>query len=127
MLIGPDPVAAGQTLPDSAWKDLAAVILRGLRGLDLAARLDATRFAILMPGTDAQGAQRAAERLCQDIALERLRFGPERRQGLTCSVGVAAGHAEDASGLLPLANAALDEAIRNGPSAAHGRSMTAAA
>lgn len=93
LVISPDAVADG-TMADKAMDDTVAaaisdVLRRSLRGFDFASRLNGNTFAILMPATTAESAANAAARLCAEIASERIRFGSERKSGLTCSIGVA--------------------------------------
>jgi diguanylate cyclase (GGDEF)-like protein len=83
-----------------------------VRDADLVARIGGEEFAIILPGADADAAQRAAERA--RAALAQVVLADGRR--LSSSAGIAAfpSDATDAASLLRLADSALYDAKRAG-------------
>ena len=86
----------GRAAGDEALRAVARVLAANLRQTDtlardaggLVARLGGDEFALLLPETDAAGAESVASRLVEAIAAERLEIdGRELRLGV--SVGVA--------------------------------------
>lgn len=82
----------GHTSGDAVLQKVAQAMAGVLRTEDLLGRYGGDEFMAVFPGTDAAGAQDAAERLRQAVA--DVDFGEEvaslLAQGLTISVGVAA-------------------------------------
>jgi diguanylate cyclase (GGDEF)-like protein len=58
----------GHPAGDAAIRHVAETLQRGRRETDLAARLGGEEFALLLPGTDRNGALRAAERIRAELA-----------------------------------------------------------
>lgn len=58
----------GHAVGDEVLRHFADVLRRSLRRVDIAGRVGGEEFAVLLPGSDAQAALRAAERLRQEIA-----------------------------------------------------------
>ena len=75
----------GHIVGDNLLKGVAAAIGSSIREADVFARWGGDEFAILLPNTDLQQAQKLAERLKERISSSS--FGPF--QGMTCSFGVA--------------------------------------
>jgi diguanylate cyclase (GGDEF)-like protein/PAS domain S-box-containing protein len=104
----------GHAAGDAALRHLAAALGTGLRALDVIARLGGEEFVALLPGTDLEGAQTLATRLCERIAQSTLLVeGREIR--CTVSIGVAAmtPDVKDIDGLLRRADRAM-YAAKNG-------------
>jgi diguanylate cyclase (GGDEF)-like protein len=104
----------GHAVGDHVLQIFAETITRLLRATDMSGRLGGEEFAFLMPGTNANGAERIAERI-------RLQFGEAARKigGLavnaTVSVGVAtATMPADLTDLMGLADDALYRAKAEG-------------
>jgi diguanylate cyclase (GGDEF)-like protein len=75
-------------VPDGALRDVGARLARTLRSGDVIVRWEAAEFLMMLPDTDTEGTQRAAE---------RLRIGVADAPGArTVSVGWAVWHGEDA-------------------------------
>lgn len=113
---------AGGSMPETVVRPLADVLRRSLRGFDLACRISADTFAILMPGADADGAEQAARRLCGEIAAEKVRVLDKRREGITASIGLAslaAGMECDPAALMETAADALATARAEGAAHVH--------
>lgn len=93
---------------ETVLRALTSSIFDGTRVSDLVARVDAEQFAILLPETNAQGAELLAERLRRKISDLSVPIDGEM-VGCTISVGVAAAE-KDASFLWPTFKRA-DEAV----------------
>jgi diguanylate cyclase (GGDEF)-like protein len=96
---------------------VAEVLQSTLRSTELIARYGGDEFVVLMPSTNLQGAQTAAERLLQ--AVSGTRFSTTAGQpelSITLSIGIAAypETTEDPQQLLELADSALEKAKRTG-------------
>lgn len=103
--------ACGAAAGDVALRHLAAVLGSGLRALDVVARLGGEEFVALLPGTDLDGAEALALRLCERVAQSTLEAeGHEIR--CTVSIGVATMSTDlrDIDGLLLRAGRALSVA-----------------
>jgi diguanylate cyclase len=64
--------AHGHPAGDAAIRHVAEAIRRGGRETDMAARLGGEEFALLLPGTDAVGAVKAAERIRKALASSTI-------------------------------------------------------
>jgi diguanylate cyclase (GGDEF)-like protein len=96
-------------------KSLTSSFCDGTRVSDLIARVDAERFAILLPETGSEGAELLAERLRQKIGALKVKID-DQPVACTISVGVAAAE-KDASFLwstFKRADEALHEAKMRG-------------
>ncbi|RJR27719.1 MAG: sensor domain-containing diguanylate cyclase [Candidatus Latescibacterota bacterium] len=97
-----------------ALKDIAGVVTRSCREIDLVAKYGGDEFALLLPQTTLDGALRLGERILE--AVREFKFD-ERREGLlTCSIG-AAVYPDDArtvETLIERADAALYAAKSKG-------------
>ncbi len=105
----------GHPAGDEALRTLVRTVGQRLRGMDFVARYGGEEFAVVLPGADRESALATAERLRS--AMESATFGlPANSERLTVSIGVAVypGDADDASGLIAAADAALYAAKRAG-------------
>ena len=105
----------GHLVGDAALRELAAALEVTLREIDTAARWGGEEFCLILPGTDARGAKRVAERVREDLAgrtVETLAGEPLR---VTASFGVAVvEHDGIPETLVAAADAALYDAKRSG-------------
>ncbi len=107
----------GHAAGDEALRTASRIFAENLRETDvvsrdeggLVARLGGDEFALLLPETDAAGAEVVGERLVAAVAAEPLEFG-DREVRLGVSIGIAtfsAGEARSAEELLAAADRAL--------------------
>jgi diguanylate cyclase (GGDEF)-like protein len=101
----------GHQTGDDVLRALSRVFRASLRDVDLPARLGGEEFAVLLPETDALGAEGLAERLRAELAALELQGPGAEPVHVTASFGVAL-YPEVGTGdeLLSLADAALYEA-----------------
>ena len=105
----------GHPVGDTALRELARVLQRCVREVDVAARWGGEEFLLVLPGTDALGAVRLSERI-REYLEERTLVTPE---GVPVSMTASFGVAEHATGLgadelVAAADAALYHAKRTG-------------
>jgi two-component system, cell cycle response regulator len=101
---------------DDALRQLADRALRGVRSIDLVARLGGEEFVVVMPETSLQAASMVAERLRRSVAAEPfLIHATGDRQPITISIGVAVARSGDTvDTLLQRADDALYQAKNGG-------------
>jgi diguanylate cyclase (GGDEF)-like protein len=104
----------GHSVGDTVLREFAAVLRDEVREIDLAARWGGEEFVLLLPGTDAEGGAKLADRVRG--ALERRPIlTPEGTPiHVTASFGVAAFPESGPSSLFQSADAAMYEAKRTG-------------
>jgi diguanylate cyclase (GGDEF)-like protein len=111
----------GHQAGDLVLRDVAALLTRGLREVDTAARFGGEEFIVLLPETTRRGAEQVAQRLRRSVELAHFftaAHGSAGRQleSVTISIGVALFPAEVGSqrALLEASDAALYAAKSNG-------------
>jgi two-component system cell cycle response regulator len=88
--------AYGHPTGDVILQELAQIVRKAVREVDLVARYGGDEFAVVLPYSDGHGALRVAHRI--DEAIKKYGFSPQasaRKTRLTVSMGVA-GYPEDA-------------------------------
>jgi diguanylate cyclase (GGDEF)-like protein len=102
----------GHPAGDAAIRHVADALRRGRRETDISARLGGEEFAILMPGSEREGAMRAAERIRRELAESSIPIVGT----VTVSAGVvsAPDEASDEEALLRLADERLYAAKAGG-------------
>ncbi len=108
----------GHQQGDVVLREVAGIVRRFSREIDAPARYGGEELALLLPGTNLEGAYQLAERVRQGIeALQLTVSGQAEPVHVTASVGVAAFSADREFGpreLIAAADAALYEAKRSG-------------
>ena len=101
---------------DDALRQLADRALRGVRSIDLVARLGGEEFVVVLPETDLAAATIVAERLRHAVAVEPFFIhSSSERHPITISIGVAVAQAGDTvDTLLQRADDALYQAKNAG-------------
>lgn len=114
--------ANGHIAGDVLLADLAKLIRRTVRKVDVVARYGGEEFAVILPATKKKGALIIANRLCQKVAASKF---PNQevmpRKALTISVGLAVypDDAKDKAKLIDMADKALYHAKKAGKNQVH--------
>jgi len=105
----------GHAAGDAVLQHFAAVALGALRATDIIGRLGGEEFAVLLPGTDLEGARQYAERLRREMEGQPCRAASQVID-FTVSIGLTLLNRNDSTTDLPLAraDAALYRAKRGG-------------
>lgn len=109
-------VKQGKSIAEQILRKVASLINEGKRKEDIAARLGVSKFSLLLPSSDPQGAQMVVTRICERVARLKLKMGQEEfkicfSSGLTSPV--SCDDATDFNGLLQQADSALQTSIEN--------------
>jgi diguanylate cyclase (GGDEF)-like protein len=107
----------------AALKELADLLRRNTRAIDIVAKYGGDEFCVLLPSCDSDGAARCAQRVLARV--EEHQFENEARRRLTISTGIAVhpmDAARDARELLRRADERLFEAKRAGRNRIRGPS-----
>jgi diguanylate cyclase (GGDEF)-like protein len=102
---------------DHVLAAVAGVVRELSRDVDAPARYGGEEMAVILPGTDAEGALQLAERMREAIAALRVpKIGEGGHLQVTASFGAGSvpESAADKDGLIAAADAALYRAKRNG-------------
>ncbi len=70
-------VKHGKNIAEQVLVRVANIINEGKRREDVAVRLGVSRFAMLLPSTDSQGAELLVSRICQRVARLKLKLGED--------------------------------------------------
>ncbi len=84
----------GHPAGDHALREIADLLGRMIREMDMAARIGGEEFAVILPSTNSSDAKRTAERIRAAIASTPLSF-EQAELALTVSLGVAAVRIDD--------------------------------
>jgi diguanylate cyclase (GGDEF)-like protein len=79
----------GHPLGDAVLREVAGVLLATVREIDVAARWGGEEFVIVLPGTDLEGATRAAERIREALGRRDMFVPDGGRLHVTASFGAA--------------------------------------
>ncbi len=105
----------GHPVGDQVIRNLAEVMLRSVRSIDVVARLGGEEFTVLLPSTDVAMGRQIAERIRSNVAKQSVRAG-QLSISYRVSIGVAGVDAEIGSpeDLIAAADHALYDAKRQG-------------
>ena len=107
--------AYGHLAGDVVLREFADTLRGGVRDIDVASRWGGEEFALVLPGTDADGAVQVAERIRRTLEQRTILTPDGAPLKITASFGVAAfPRAADAGALLAAADTALYDAKRAG-------------
>jgi diguanylate cyclase (GGDEF)-like protein len=104
----------GHAAGDEALRTFAELLRAQLRGIDTAARMGGEEFAVLLPGTELEGAVVVAERIRLALAEQASSREQAGGTGLTTSIGVVQYRTGTSGDLLRRADAALYSAKEQG-------------
>jgi diguanylate cyclase (GGDEF)-like protein len=105
----------GHLTGDCVLRDFGAVVRSTVRDVDLACRWGGEEFVLVLPGTDAEGGVRLAERVRDQLRVRTILALDGTPIGVTASFGVATSSGPlSAQELLARADGALYEAKRTG-------------
>jgi diguanylate cyclase (GGDEF)-like protein len=113
---GPCETGQRQALGDSVLREVASVIRRSLRDMDLAGRCEGDALAVMLPETDSHGAARVAERIRRGVESQTILIGDSCMTTCTVSIGVATfpDHSPTASRLFEAAERCMHSARQSG-------------
>lgn len=110
-------VKHGKDIAEQILSRVASLINEGKRTEDIAARLGVSRFALLLPSSDPQGAEAVVSRICKRVARLKLKMGKDIFN-IQFSSGITSPSLDDSdiefTELLSQAESALKIAINNG-------------
>ena len=105
----------GHPTGDNVLRDFAQTLLETIREIDTAARWGGEEFAVILPGTDIDGAAHLAERVRRALAGREILSADGERVPVTASFGVtASGPSTTMKELVDEADEALYRAKRAG-------------
>ena len=79
----------GHHIGDMVIRQLAVIISRNIRGVDIPGRYGGEEFIVILPGTDSNGAKFVAEKIRKLSELEKVDSGRDEMVKFTVSIGVA--------------------------------------
>jgi diguanylate cyclase (GGDEF)-like protein len=105
----------GHEAGDRVLKSLGKILLRGIRGGDVACRYGGEEFVVIMPGASLKATKNRAE-ILRKIAERNLREAnvDDRTVTVSCGVAVFPGHGSDPSQVLNAADTAMYRAKEQG-------------
>jgi len=109
--------AVGHAAGDAVLREVAALLSRELRAVDLVARYGGEEFAVVLPRAPADEALETAERLRAAVAGSGFEAAPGGRVSVSVGCACFPGDARDLATLVDCADAALFAAKRAGRNA----------
>lgn len=109
-------VKHGKQIAEQVLAKIASIIREGMRKEDIASRMGVSRFGLLLPSSDPQGAQHVVRRITERVAKLKLKIGSDV-YNLCFSTGITSPQvSEDISfeDMLNQAEDALKKAVASG-------------
>ena len=108
----------GHAAGDEILRELGSLLLRQVRGEDIACRYGGDEFILILPDASREVTRERAEQICEYAKQFRLRFDGQSLAAVTLSLGVAVfpEHGATSTGILRAADAALYRAKHEGRS-----------
>ena len=106
----------GYAAGDEILRELGSLLLRQVRGEDIACRYGGDEFIIIMPDATREVTRERAELICEHAGMFHLQFEGHSLPAMTLSLGVAVFPENDSTstGILRTVDAALYRAKHNG-------------
>jgi diguanylate cyclase (GGDEF)-like protein len=105
----------GHHAGDDVLRSFARLIRSHVRDVDVPSRIGGEEFAILLPGTDSEGAVAVAERMRHSLSVVPVLLADERTVRVTSSFGIAElAREQSGDDLMRAADAALYRAKAGG-------------
>ncbi len=106
----------GHGAGDALLRGFAALLMKRVRGSDIASRYGGDEFTLILPGTTLLGGRARADQIQEETKSLYVSYSGQDLGSITVSIGVAAypDHAATAGGLLQAADGALYSAKRAG-------------
>jgi len=110
-------VKHGKDIAEQILAKVASLINEGKRTEDVAARLGVSRFSLLLPSSDPEGAELVVSRICQRVSRLKLKMGKDVFN-IQFSTGITSPSLDDSdlvfSDLISQAESALRKAVNEG-------------
>ena len=110
-------VKHGKDIAEQILAKVASIINDGKRTEDVAARLGVSRFSLLLPSSDPEGAELVVSRICQRVSRLKLKMGKDIFN-IQFSTGITSPSLDDSdlvfSDLISQAEGALKKAVNEG-------------
>jgi len=106
----------GHAAGDEILRELGSLLLRQVRGEDIACRYGGDEFILILPDASQEVTRGRAELICEDAKRFHLQFEGQSLAAVTLSLGVAAfpEHGATSTGILRAVDAALYRAKHEG-------------
>jgi diguanylate cyclase (GGDEF)-like protein/PAS domain S-box-containing protein len=106
----------GHAAGDDILRELGSLLLRQIRGEDIACRYGGDEFILIMPDATQEVTRQRAELVCESARMSHLQFEGQSLAPVTLSLGVAVfpEHGSTSTGILRAADAALYRAKHSG-------------
>jgi diguanylate cyclase (GGDEF)-like protein/PAS domain S-box-containing protein len=106
----------GHAAGDDILRELGSLLLRQIRGEDIACRYGGDEFILIMPDATQEVTRQRAELVCESARMSHLQFEGQSLAPVTLSLGVAVfpEHGFTSTGILRAADAALYRAKHSG-------------
>ena len=104
----------GHEAGDAVLSEVGKLLVRQIRGEDVACRFGGEEFCLILPGADLESARRRADQIRAEVGRLNVRHGPRSLGTITMSAGVSSYPALSEGHLIAAADAALYRAKRAG-------------